>query len=95
MNLQATEKIKVFIDKKYYGQALEHTQVGKIPEDRRVDLSWKGCYYFIEVGEQFTFDRGNDWDLSYFKLNNGAEFVIGCGNPKSFIETHKVKIIEK
>ena len=36
MKLQATKEVKVFIDKKMYGNTkIEHTDVGKIPEDRR------------------------------------------------------------
>jgi len=93
MNLQATENIRVFIDKGRYGNTpINATDVGKIPESRRENLSWKGCYYTIQKGEKFTFDRGNDWDRCYFKLENGAEFLIHCGNPKSFIDRHKVNV---
>lgn len=91
MNLQATESIRVFIDKRSYGNTpIDATDVGKIPESRREGLSWKGCYYTIQKGEKFTFDRSNDWDRCYFKLENGAEFLIGCGNPKSFIDMYNV-----
>ncbi|HEY6143783.1 MAG TPA: hypothetical protein VIV55_10265 [Flavobacterium sp.] len=94
MKLKATQPIKVFIDRKYYGDALENTQVGKIPENRRINVSWKGCYYIIAPNEEFEFDRCNNWDLSYFKLNNGAEFVIECGRPDSFIESNNVLILQ-
>ena len=71
MKLQATKKIRVFIEK-YYSE--------KIPLERRESISWKGCYYTIEPNEILYFDRSNDWDVCYFKLENGAEFKIDCGN---------------
>ena len=41
-------------DKKMYGNTkIERTNVGKIPEDRRENLSWKGCYYTIKENEIF------------------------------------------
>ena len=92
MNLKATENIRVFIDKGIYGNTpINATYVGNIPESRREDLSWKGCYYTIQKGEGFTFDRSNDWDRCYFKLENGAEFIIDCANPNWFIDNHNVK----
>ena len=91
MNLQATKEIRVFIDKKYYNQ--EFTQVDSVPKNRRENISWKGCYYTIQKGEKFTFDRSNDWDRCYFKLINDVEFIIGCGNPKTFINKQKVIIL--
>ena len=93
MKLKATKEIKVFIDKKYYGNTkLKHTEVGKIPENKRENLSWKGCYYTIMPNEIFFFDRSNNWDLSYFKLENGAEFKIECGDFMSFVNYHLVKV---
>jgi len=93
MNLQATEDIRVFIDKGRYGSTpIEATDVGNIPNNRKENLSWKGCYYTIKKGENFTFDRSNDWDRCYFKLGNGAEFLIGCGNPKSFIDSNNINV---
>lgn len=95
MKLQATIGIRVFIDKKSYGNTkIENTDVGKIPEYRREHLSWKGCYYTIQPGETFYFDRSNDWDKSYFKLENGAEFLIHTGNPNTFIEENSVNILQ-
>lgn len=94
MKLQATKEIRVFIDKKYYGNKLEHTQVGKIPENKRENLSWKGCYYTIGFNEVFYFDRSNNWDASYFKLENGAEFKIECGDFMSFVNRHSVNLVD-
>jgi len=91
MKLQATKEVKVFIDKKMYSNTkIEHTDVGKIPEDMREDLSWKGCYYTIKQNEIFYFDRSNNWDVSYFKLENGAEFKIDCGDFMSFVNRHSI-----
>ena len=91
--LQATKEVKVFIDKKMYGNTkIERTDVGKIPEDRRENLSWKGCYYTIKENEIFYFDRSNNWDASYFKLENGAEFEIECGDFMSFVNRHSIKV---
>jgi hypothetical protein len=94
MKLEATQEIRVFIDKKLYGNTkLEVTDVGKIPEHRRENLSWKGCYYTIMPKEVFYFDRSNNWDSSYFKLENGAEFQVDYGNFMSFINDHSVNMI--
>lgn len=91
MKLQATQPIRVFIDKGSYGNTpLDATDVGKIPPERRENLSWKGCYYTIKEGEEFSFDRSNAWDKCYFVLNNGAEFSVGCGNPQTFIDYHSI-----
>ena len=94
MNLEATQPIRVFIDKKYYGQKLEHTQISNIPENRREGMSWKGCYYTIHTGERFKFDRSNNWDVCFFKLGNGAEFKIDCGDPNSFIDDHNISVLK-
>lgn len=89
--LKATKKIRVFIDKKYYGNTpIESTDVGKIPVHKRENSSWKGCYYTIAPKEIFYFDRSNNYDRCYFKLQNGAEFLINCANPKSFIKEHNI-----
>ncbi len=94
MELQATQEIRVFIDKKTYGQTdIEKTVIGYIPKERRENVSWKGCYYTIKVGEKFRFDRSNDWDVCYFVLENKAEFEIDCSKPSWFIENHKVRIL--
>jgi len=91
MKLQATKEIRVFIDKKLYGNTkIECTDVGKIPESKRENLSWKGCYYTIQPDEIFYFDRSNNWDVSYFKLENGAEFKIECGDFMSFVNSNSV-----
>lgn len=83
--LQATKEIRVFIDKK-------RTDISKIPESKRENLSWKGCYYTIMPTEVFYFDRSNNWDASYFKLENGAEFKIDCGNFMDFVKSKSVNI---
>ena len=94
MKLQATIPVRVFIDKKWYGNTLvEHTDVGKIPVDRREDLSWKGCYYTILPNEVFTFTHSNDWDRCFFKLENGAEFVIWCTRPQYMIDNYSLNVI--
>jgi hypothetical protein len=91
MKLQATREIRVFIDKKTYGNTeIEHTDVGKIPKSRRESVSWKGCYYTIQPKETFFFDRSNGWDTSFFKLENGAEFKVGYGDPATFIQINKL-----
>ena len=52
MNLKATKPIRVFIDRKYYGNTpISQTDVKYIPENRRESLSWKGCYYTISPNE--------------------------------------------
>lgn len=93
IKLQATMPITVFIDMKYYGQKIEHTDVGKIPENRRERLSWKGCYYTIQPNEFFKFDRTNNWDVCYFILENGAEFKNECGSPNPFIDRYNVRVL--
>lgn len=94
MELQATKEIRVFIDKGSYGSTkLEGTQVNKIPINKRIDLSWKGCYYIIQPNEKFKFDRTNNWDSSFFLLDNGVEFKIECGDPKAWITRNGVNIL--
>jgi len=94
MNLEATKEIRIFIDKGRYGNTpISSTDVGLIPKSRIENLSWKGCYYTIKKGETFKFDRDNGWDKCYFKLNNGAEFLINCATPKWFIETHEINVL--
>ena len=94
MKLQATQQIRVFIDKEVYGNTkIELTNVGKIPEEKRENLSWKGCYYTIQPDEIFYFDRSNGWDTSYFKLSNGAEFIRYCGDFMDFVNQHSVKVL--
>lgn len=82
MKLQATKEVEVFFDKYY---------CNKLPLEKRERVSWKGCYYTIEPNEIFYFDRSNDWDLCYFKLSNGAEFKIDCGDVMYFINKYKIK----
>ncbi len=94
MKIQATQPITVFIDKGSYNTQLKYTEVGKIPEGRRENVSWKGCNYTIQEGETFKFDRSNNWDSCFFKTEQGAEFKIWCARPESFIERHNAKIIE-
>tara|TARA_R110000851_G_scaffold61717_5_gene142152 strand:- start:105 stop:377 length:273 start_codon:yes stop_codon:yes gene_type:complete len=89
MRLIATQEIRVFVD----NNGSPNTQISYIPKDRREDINWKGCLYTIKEGEEFSFDRGNDWDKSYFKLSNGAEFLIWCSDPKIFIHRNNVKFI--
>lgn len=90
MKLQATQPIRVFIDKNQYGNVpTEYTNVGKVPKERRENVSWKGCYYTIEKDEIFFFDRSNNYDTSFFKLLNGAEFKVYTGNPEYFINKFK------
>lgn len=73
---------------------VENTLSGfkNIPKDRQNRVSWKGCYYIIEPGEEVIFDRTNDWDRSYFKLSNGAEFMIWVGKPELWTERNNFKI---
>lgn len=92
--LKATKEIGVFIDKKWYNEEIKFTEVGKIPLERRERLNWKGCYYTIKPNEFLFFDRTNNWDRSYFKLENGAEFLVECGNPESFIEDNNIIIVD-
>lgn len=86
VKLQATKPIRVFIDKNYSG-------FGNIPEHKRENLSWKGCYYTIQPNEVFYFTDSNDYDKSWFELENGVVFLIECGNPKSFTDRELVNII--
>ena len=53
MKLQATKELRVFVDRLLYSADVSFTEVGKVPEDKRENLSWKGCYYTIQAGEVF------------------------------------------
>jgi hypothetical protein len=91
--IKATKNIRVFVDKRLYGNTkIEHTDVGKIPEHKREDLSWKGCYYTIEPDEIFYFDRDNRWDACFFKLSNGAEFKIDVCDYKAWANRNEAVI---
>jgi hypothetical protein len=94
MKIQATKPIRVFIDKGHFKNAAR-TQVDKIPTDRQENLSWKGCYYTIQPKEIFSFDRSNDWDTLFFKLNNGAEFKASYGKLESFLTTHNAILLNR
>lgn len=72
-----TEEFQVFVLKDY---------MNKIPIQRRLGISWKGCYYIIHKGESITYLRDNMYDLSYFQLDNGAEFKMDFGNPNLILE---------
>ena len=86
MNLQATENIRVFIDKGRYGNTpINATDVGEIHESRREDLSWKGCYYTIQKDEKFTFDRGNDWE-TFMDIDSSITHMETYGISYGYIE---------
>ena len=95
--IRATKPIRVFVDAKIYGHSgteiLEKTQLRKLPKDRIENLSWKGCYYTIQPNETVTFDRSNNWDYSYFMLDNGVEIRIDCGNPLNWISRNEFEIL--
>lgn len=95
MKLKAKEQIRVFIDKRIYKNQIKNTDIGKIPEDRRENLSSIGCYYTIQPNEIFYFNRSNNWDLSYFNLENGAEFKIETGDYMAFIKRNNIEILNK
>jgi hypothetical protein len=90
MKLQATKKIRVFIDKGTYNLSDEHTPIKYIPENKRESISWKGCYYTIEENEIFYFDNSNGWDKSYFKLECGVRFCIECGDYIAWINRNNI-----
>ena len=80
------EPIKVFIKViRFQGKDDAFEIISKFPKERIINRSWKGFYYIIEKGESFFFDRCNNWDLSYFKLNNGVEFVVPCTNLEVYL----------
>jgi len=81
--LIATEDISVFVEKSY---------MQSIPADERERESWKGCYFTIKKGNEFSYLRSNDYDKSYFKLSNGATFLIEVGRPESWVERNNIKI---
>lgn len=90
--LIATKPIRVFILKSSMNLPLEKTNIGKIPEDRRENLSWKGCYYTINLDESFFYIDSNYFDLCHFKLNNGLTFEIQRGNPLNWVLENEVII---
>jgi len=57
------------------------------------EVSWKGQVYEVQVGELVTFDRSNNWDLSYFTLEGGAEFKKYCGNPLSYLNAENFELV--
>ena len=57
------------------------------------ELSWKGQYYIIQKGDLIKFDRGNNYDLSYFTLESGTTFIIHCANPLSFFKEDSFALI--
>ena len=57
--------------------------------------NWDFCFNDlteVKQNEIFYFDRSNNWDASYFKLENGAEFKIACGDFMSFVNRHSIKV---
>ncbi|HEY5500607.1 MAG TPA: hypothetical protein VIK09_01330 [Candidatus Humimicrobiaceae bacterium] len=92
ISLTATKPVKIFVDKGFYNQPIEYTRLGKIPEDKRENISWKGCDYVIEIGETIIFDRSNNWDVCYFTLSCNVEFKIECAKPEYFIEKYSFTI---
>lgn len=90
--LISTKPISIFIEKTSQNLPINQTSIGIIPESRRENVSWKGFYYTIQPNEVFYFDRTNDWDRSFFKLENGVEFKIWCGDPMVWIKNHSVTV---
>lgn len=90
--LIATRPITVFIEKNSANLPLEKTNIGKIPEERRERLSWKGCYYTIKPREEFFFRDTNQYDLSHFILNNGLDFKVEVGDPFYWLLPNEVII---
>lgn len=86
--MKAIKKHQVYITKGY---------LPKLSESERLNLigspSWKGQVYEVQVGEQITFDRGNNWDRSYFRLGSGVQFLKECGNPLSYFNPDNFKLI--
>lgn len=91
--LVATKPIRIFIERWSGANTRfeDDSNTGKIPKDRVIDPSWKGCYYVIQPGEIFSFRVSNHWDLSHFNLENGVGFKIEAGNPMSWIKRHNIK----
>jgi len=90
--LVAKKSIRVFIEKNSQNLPIEKTNIGKIPESRREDLSWKGCYYTIKPKEHFFYRDSNHYDLSHFTLNNGIGFTIQTGNSLGWIMANEITI---
>jgi hypothetical protein len=90
--LIATKPIRVFIEKNDMNLPIEKTNIGKIPADRRENISWKGCYYTIKPKEEFNYRDSNHYDLSHFTLNNGLNFKIETGNPIGWILSREITI---
>lgn len=95
MKLQATKELRVFVDRLLYSADVSFTEVGKVPEDKRENLSWKGCYYTIQAGEVFHLLRCNNWDKSFFKLGCGAEFSVDTGDVEKFLTAHSINRIHE
>lgn len=95
IELIATKPIRVFVEKNYANLPLEKTNIGKIPAERREDISWKGCYYTIRPGESFKFRTSNYWDQSHFILSTGNNFTIWTADPAKYvIEDLEIKLNE-
>lgn len=82
--LIAHQPVRVFVRK-----SLDN--IKGLPEDRKEDESWKGCYYTIQEDEQVYFSRSNRWDQSYFYLlhrhgGQPVQFKIWTGAPELWIE---------
>lgn len=87
IRLIANKPVDVFIDTpRFRGIDDAFGIIPKFPPERIIKQSYAGFHYIIEEGETFYFDRCNDWDLSYFKLNNGVQFVIGCANLETYLK---------
>ena len=79
---------EVYIKKEYLYKLSDNERKNLIGE-----LSWKGQYYTIQKGDLIKFDRSNNYDLCYFTLESGTEFIVNCGNPLSFFKEDAFKLI--
>jgi hypothetical protein len=86
--------MECLIPKKVY---IKKDELYKISSSERKnligELSWKGQYYTIQKGDLIKFDRSNDYDLCYFTLESGTEFIVHCGNPLSFFKEDAFNLI--
>lgn len=69
----------IFVRNRFIGSKREHTNIAKLDQTRILKESYAGVDYQLKKGDVVTFDRTNNWDLSYYKTHCGGEFVFDCG----------------
>jgi len=69
----------IYVANKFIGTKREHTNIAKLDQTRILKESYAGVDYQLKKGDVITFDRTNNWDLSYYKTPCGIEFKLDCG----------------